>query len=152
MSQDKIKSTKFLTRNSVLEEARSWLGAPFRHQGRNRAHGVDCVGLAIMVQKAHDPDWDHDITNYRREPDQGYFLSLFRELMVEKPIADRLPGDILLMRDRRFTCHCVFYDVKSGTEFIVHSYALRRKVVEEQLSTEWRNNTTHCFEFKGITD
>lgn len=31
----------------LADEARSWLGCPYVHQGRNR-HGIDCVGLIVM--------------------------------------------------------------------------------------------------------
>jgi hypothetical protein len=155
MFQDRTKLPEHptrLDRLQIVQEARSWLGRPFRHQGREWAHGVDCVGLVIKIQSALDPSWEYDVTDYRREPKQQEFIQNFRDLMVEKNPADRLPGDVLLMRDRRFTCHCVVYDVNSSEEYIIHSYALRRKVVEEPLSAEWKNNITHCFEFKGIVD
>ena len=139
-------------RQKILAEARTWLDVPFRHQGRNRAHGIDCVGLVIKVAEEFNLLGGFDVSDYRREPDQYKFLDHFKEQMSEKLPADRKPGDVLLMRDRVFTCHSVFYDVVNGKEMIVHSFATRRKVVEEELTDEWRRNITHCFEYKGVDD
>jgi cell wall-associated NlpC family hydrolase len=34
--------------NVIVSAARSWLGVPWRHQGRTR-QGVDCAGLVVLV-------------------------------------------------------------------------------------------------------
>lgn len=137
-------------RQQILDEARTWMDIPFRHQGRNRTHGIDCVGLVIKVAEKFDLLKGFDVSDYRREPDQYKFLDHFKEQMQIKPVADRKPGDVLLMRDRVFTCHSVFYDVVKDQERIIHAFATRRKVVEEELTDEWRRNITHCFEYRGV--
>ena len=137
-------------RQKILDEARTWMDIPFRHQGRTRHNGIDCVGLVIKVAEEFNLLGGFDVKNYRREPDQYKFLDHFKEQMVLKPIKDRKPGDVLLMRDNVFTCHSVFYDVVDGQEKIIHAYALRRKVVEEDLTQEWKDNITHCFAYKGV--
>ena len=52
----------------VIDEARGWVGVPFRHQGRDYS-GIDCVGLPIVVgQSLGLFDQRLDIANYGRLP------------------------------------------------------------------------------------
>jgi hypothetical protein len=37
---------------ALVAEARRWLGTPFRHQGRIRGEGVDCIGLVLEPARA----------------------------------------------------------------------------------------------------
>lgn len=142
--------TLLFDRISILEEARSWIGVPWRHQGRNRL-GIDCAGLTIVVA------WGlrlskFNIANYRREPKRDEFIGHFRNNMREKQIADRLPGDVVLIRDQMFTCHSAIVDKEGEQEYIIHAYAKRRKVVREPLTEEWLNRCTHCFAYPGCGD
>lgn len=38
--------------NAIIQEARTWLGTPFKHQGRLKGQGVDCLGLLVGVAAA----------------------------------------------------------------------------------------------------
>jgi hypothetical protein len=52
----------------ILAAARSWLGTPWRHQGRLKGVAVDCGGLIIGVGKELGL-LDFDIRAYGRIPD-----------------------------------------------------------------------------------
>ncbi|MFA7441118.1 MAG: hypothetical protein WCZ66_09115 [Sphingomonadaceae bacterium] len=41
-----------MMRNLVVEEARRWIGTPFRHQGAVHGAGADCAGLVLGVARA----------------------------------------------------------------------------------------------------
>lgn len=138
-------------RQQVVDAARRWVGTKWRHQGRSLVHGIDCAGLVIAIAKELDIS-TFDIYNYQRDPQNDNFIAHFRREMTKRPIADRMPGDILLMRDNMFTCHSVVYDIVDGAEMIIHAYARRRKVVEEPYSKDWQDHTTHCFSFKDLEE
>ena len=138
-------------RQQVVDVARSWVDTRWRHQGRSRVHGIDCAGLVIEVARELGIS-TFDISDYQRDPLNDSFLDHFRREMIKRPIADREPGDILLIRDDMFTCHSVVFDIVGSTEMIIHAYALRRKVVEEVYSPEWQGRTTHCFSFKDLEE
>lgn len=139
------------SRDDIVAEARSWVGTKWRHQGRSRVHGVDCAGLVIAV--AHELGLsEFDIANYRREPRKHIFIQHFRDNMHERAIADRLPGDVLLLRDRQFTCHAAILAMQGGRQSIIHAFAGRRQVVEEDYSADWRGRTTQCFAFPGLDE
>ena len=38
-----------MTRDEIVAQARTWLNAPYRHQGRSKTDGVDCMGFIIGV-------------------------------------------------------------------------------------------------------
>ena len=147
MSPDKTKSVSILTRNNVLAQVRTYMNVPWRHQGRSML-GIDCAGLVIAVARDLGIS-QYDIRNYRREPRPHDFIAAFRANMDEKLIGNRMPGDVILMHDRNFTCHAGFFDIVNGVEMVVHAYALRRKVVEEPLHL-FGQNINYCFSYKGL--
>ena len=137
-----------VNRDQIIQEALSWKGVRFRHQGRTRIHGVDCAGLIIAVAQELGLS-KFDVANYRREPNQEQFIQHFRDQMREKPVVDREPGDIVLLRDNIFTCHTAILD---HNNYMIHAFAARRKVVREQITDEWTGRMTYCFAFPGVDD
>ena len=138
-----------MDRQQVVEEARSWIGVPYRHQGRTRAHGVDCLGLIVVVSHALGLS-DYDTNNYRRDTIHATFLSTFRQEMQPVPIPERSEGDVLIFRQKRFPCHCGILTMKNGVEHFIHAYGRRKGVFEEALPGEWQRRLTHCFRFRGL--
>jgi branched-chain amino acid transport system ATP-binding protein len=55
---------------ALVAEARCWLGTPFRHQGRIRGQGVDCIGLVLEPARALGLT-DYRPGAYSRLPDAG---------------------------------------------------------------------------------
>ena len=53
-----------VTGEAVVAQARTWLGTPWRHQGRS-PRGVDCAGLVVLVARALGLA-DHDVAGYGR--------------------------------------------------------------------------------------
>lgn len=51
----------------IVDEARSWVGTPFRHQARIKGLGVDCVGLLVGVGEVLGLEV-YDQTGYGRQP------------------------------------------------------------------------------------
>ncbi len=139
-----------ITRESLVAEARKWKGVRWRHEGRNE-HGVDCVGLVVMVAKALDR-FNYDVKGYAREPFNLDMLKHFKANMVQKPINDAKPGDVVIFRDNKFPFHVGVLGVKYGELSLIHAYAARKEVVEQLYLPEWSKLALACFEFPGIED
>lgn len=144
-----------VSRSDIVAEARSWLGVPWRHQGRGR-RGVDCAGLVACVGLALGLT-DYDTAAYARRPEGGAFLEHFRRAGRAKPLASMLPGDVLVFRGDVYPCHCGVlaeraYGRGRPVPTVVHAHALRRRVVEEPLAGEWRGRLLLCFAYPGIED
>ena len=145
------------TRENIVAIARSFIGTPWLHQGREW-HGVDCVGIIIKIGHLTGTTFYDTTANYRRFPRPEVFLQHFREELNEKPINQRKHGDVLLLRDEIFTTHSGIFctDGPDGDSF-VHAIALRRGTVEEPITPtiegeELYDRITHCFEFRGVID
>ena len=141
-----------VTREQVVEQARGLVGTTWRHQGRQTATGLDCVGLIVRVYTDLGLSV-HDHTGYGRRGSDPAFLGHFLTAgCTEKPMADRQIGDLIIFNQRITTCHVAFLSVRRGIEYIIHSHASRRQVVEEPFSEEWRKIARHCLQTPGLED
>ena len=137
------------TRAQVVAAARSWDGVPFRHLGRNR-HGIDCLGLAVLVCKDLGLS-SYDLRAYPRRPDHAAFLRHIREAGgIQIPVLAVRPADLLAMKSDRFPCHITIVTEKNGILYIIHAYEPRGKVLEEPLTAEWQKQRVAAFAIPGV--
>lgn len=131
-----------VTRQDIVDEARTYLGVRWHHQGRNRA-GVDCLGLVILV--AHQLGLsEFDSSDYGRIPDgQRLRAGLTEHMDVTRAPQ---PGDVLLMRFEQHPQHVAIVTERG----IIHAYAQVRKVVEHRLDAVWQGRVVAAYSFKGL--
>lgn len=130
------------TRQQIVDEARSYLGCRWHHQGRSRA-GVDCIGLVIRVAHALGLS-TFDIADYSRQPDPTMMRGLLALHM--EPVASPQIGDVLLMKFEREPQHVAIVTDQG----IIHAYAQARRVVEHRLDSLWKSRIVGAYQFKGI--
>jgi hypothetical protein len=118
-----------LTRNQIIEVARSWLGTKWVHQGRSRA-GVDCVGLLIAVGDALGVHYE-DKLGYGRHALSHDFMHHLHRFVVRAPFDAYRPGLIGVFAEKVFPCHVGIFAEKQGHLTLISSRADRRAVVEE---------------------
>lgn len=128
-----------MTPADFIAAARSYVGVPFRHQGRTR-HGVDCIGLVVCA--ARDIGLTlADRTDYPRDPNGLLPLEMARQFApVESPQA----GDILLMRFRGEPQHVA---ILAGAT-LIHGYASIGRVVEHGLDAKWRRRIVATYRLR----
>jgi len=136
---------------NVIQEARSYLGVPWRHQGRTRK-GVDCVGF-ILLALIKSGIKMKEIRGYARTPD-GIAL---KKIMDEEVTTENIPiqedlkvGDILLFRIRHHPQHVALVTDSCTSEFgMIHSFnGGERKVVEHDLVDYWRQKIVAIYRLK----
>lgn len=140
-----------ITNQMVVDEARSYMGIKWRHQGRSRVHGIDCAGLIVCV--AHKLEiTDYDFSAYPKVPDGKSFLKHFKNNLATVRLSPGMrgvmSGDIVVMRDKHYPCHCGFLVIENGKLNVIHARADRHKVVEEPLTPE--HKPVRVFRFHGI--
>jgi len=116
----------------IANEAREWIGTPWRHNQRVKGIGVDCVGLAMAVAEVAGVYLDYG--NYERRPRQdSLYQTLLScpELSPKEWVCDREPGDLLLLRVGRSLCHV---GIVTTNDTYVHASQTAGKVVEAYLS------------------
>ena len=139
------------TRTEIADLARSYLGTPWRHQGRSKK-GVDCVGLVIAVaMDAGILPRDHPIPPYSRFPDnrlQDYFCSH----LVRIPPRQMKNGSVLLFSFHGAPWHAgIVVDVHARA--IVHAFASARKVVYDYADSRAHGRKLFAaFDYPGVTD
>lgn len=134
-----------VTRQQVVDEARTWIGTAHRHQGRLKGIGVDCVGLIIGVAHALNLS-DYDITGYSLRPEKE-MAKYAKEQMTPIAVGNAKAGDVLLMTWNRAQIHLGFL---TDTGSIIHSTAIVGKVVEHSISDSWRAAISGAFRLPGI--
>jgi cell wall-associated NlpC family hydrolase len=116
----------------VVREARSWVGVPFRHQGRDR-NGVDCWGLPVVVLRELGAlPAGFDTTHYPRSPSPG---DLEARLVYCTPLAEPMPGCLIGIRWQRTGAHVAIY---TDTDTLIHALERHQKVIEHGFRGMWR--------------
>lgn len=137
-----------VTRTQIVEKAREYLGTPFRHQGRAKGRGVDCAGLLICVARdlgVRDPAWD--VSHYGHLPNGGQLQDHMARNMQAIALSDSDAGDVLLMSFGNEPQHIA---IKTSKDYIIHSYAQVRKVVEHRVDQQWSSRIVGAFRFNEL--
>ncbi len=132
--------------------ARSWIGTPYVHQASAKGAGADCLGLLRGVWRelfgaepeavpAYSPDWS--------EPQriEALWAAAARHL-VEKPLTQIVPGDVILFRMRAgsVATHLGIVGRTGASASFIHSYS-GHGVLESALTAPWRRRIVAAFEF-----
>lgn len=138
--------------SALVEQARSWRGVPYLHQGRNR-FGADCVGFPLGVYAELGvalPDW----RAYGQEADPDELLRRLRAALgpevAAAPVrfADLQPGDVIVFRfpKTRAPRHLAFVaDRPTGGLNFIESNGNHGCVIERRLDERYLSRVTHVF-------
>lgn len=137
-------------RRAVIDQARSYLGTPWRHQGRSR-RGLDCVGLLVMVCRDLGIS-DYDESGYERLA-KGRSLINAIEARCRK-VTQPQPGDVLCFRYDANPQHVgIATDHPHGGLGMIHAnaragggLALSGRVNECRFATPWPERLVAAFE------
>ena len=144
-------------RADIVAEARTWIGTRYRHQGRSKMLGVDCIGLvggvALNVGVPNATDWAQNrvLHAYARTPDPAMMLRACAMYFDRRAVA--LEGDVLLFALQGEPRHfAIVTETRDGQPWrIVHAYALMavRGVCEQSLPLA-QAKVIAAFSYKGI--
>ena len=125
------------TAEAVVREARTWVGVPLIHQGRNRS-GLDCWGLPIVVLQALGVVLPAGLlaTDYPRLPISGQAEAALKQYCTKLPAV--VPGCLVALRLRRTITHVAIY---TDTDTIIHAMerGTASVVIEHAFRGMWRN-------------
>lgn len=134
--------------NEIVARAKEYDGVRWRHQGRSMETGVDCAGLLACVGK------DLGITNfdslqYSRRPNPRRFKQILLQAGCIPINAGQVAnGDILRLAESKHPVHVGIYEKdERGQEWIIHSWAITRKVVREALTETRRRQIAEVMRY-----
>lgn len=109
-----------VTRAHVVAEARSLIGTPFVHQGRDKGIGMDCVGVLVWIHRVFGfvPDFV-DRRDYPRQPSSDLMGRRLDTHLVRVPRAERQPADVVWLAWARDPQHL---GILVAPDRIVHAY------------------------------
>lgn len=128
----------------IIDQARTYIGVPFRHQGRSRLAGIDCVGLVACVGKDLGII-NHDYTAYSMLPNPEEMRYHLNIALRKVSIKEMEPGDVLYMRFSENPQHVAIYTEKNT---IIHSYLKRKQCVEHILDDVWKKRIVEVYRFR----
>lgn len=144
-------------REDIVATARGWIGTPYRHQASCKGAGADCLGLVRGVWRerhgaepesvpAYTADWSEPSGEER-------LWRAARAHLVEKPVADMAPGDVILfrMRTARVAKHLGIVSRIGAAAAFIHAYS-GHGVIESPLSAPWARRVVACFSFPERAD
>ena len=148
------------TRYEIVDKAREYLKTPFRHQGRMKGKGCDCVGLPLMVAEEFGlldikgvPLRGLDHRDYTPTPVNDMVKQHCDARLRSKPVADIKPGDVVLIKYSAFPTHVgIISDIQGQGLGLIHAYNGLGEVVEHILSEPYRRRIVSAYEFPGVTD
>lgn len=124
-------------RQEIIDTARTWLGTPFRHQGRNSS-GLDCAGLVLVTAKAVNrcpPEFDD--RNYARLPRPDRMKAVLDSNMDRISRADANNGDVVYMTNYLVPQHlAILTDIG-----LIHAFEEIGKVVEHEFDELWSRDS-----------
>ena len=142
-----------LTGNDVVIEARTWIGTPFKHQGRLKHLGVDCVGLIYCVGRdlgIIDADMATQkamkYLSYPEIPKNSIVRRACEDYLVHIHRLKARPGDVILMDFGRVARHVGIF---TGST-IIHVTARTGRCVEHSINQSWKNRFCGYYRYPGL--
>lgn len=123
------------TRADIVRVARSYLGTPFHHMGRQPGLGLDCAGIPICVcRELGTVAPDYDVPPYTPTPDGRTLLEWCNSRL--KRVVQMQPGDMIVTAVDADPQHIgILGDYRHGGLSLIHaaSNASPPRVIETRL-------------------
>lgn len=122
-----------MTRDKVVEIAKSWLRTPYHHRAKLKGHGVDCGQILIAVFSEAGLISDFDTGEYPQDwmlhrDEERYLKSVEKYAhRVEVP----KPGDIALFKFGRCVSHAA---IVVEWPIVIHSYKIAGMVTYDDVT------------------
>jgi NlpC/P60 family putative phage cell wall peptidase len=146
------RANKHMTRDQIIEEARTWVNTKWVHQASLKGDGCDCVGLVRgvfreLTGKDVQVALDYPATWHLFKKDERLYNAA-KEHLEEIPSAEAKPGDVIMFGLRNFPAHHL--GILTGADTFIHSYRDIGKVVEQRLDNTWKDRIRYVFQIPEV--
>ena len=129
-------------RRDIVAAARSFIGVPYRHQGRS-VRGVDCSGLVLLVAAKLNIPMKDSPTAYSNQPTGAQLVAPCEEQCWRPDDQGSLvPGDLVVFwgPTPREPQHFAFIGDGVNGPTMIHSASKFDKVLEHGWNKFWREH------------
>ena len=143
-----------LTRATIVDAARAWIGTPYHHQASRRGIGTDCLGLVRGVWRdLYGSDAETPLAYSRDWAEAGgqeTMLDAASRHLVRIPLSEIEPGDVVVFRLRSGVVakHAA---IVASPSTMVHAME-GAPVCEVSLSHWWRRRIAGAFRFPDLSE
>jgi NlpC/P60 family putative phage cell wall peptidase len=144
--------------HEIVQEARSWLETPYRHQGRLKHIAVDCVGLIVGVGQAlgglsiNPEDWS-EFSRYARTPNPTKMLEGMERFLVPLDLhaVEPAPDGCIAWLEWRedLPMHLGLMATFEGRRTLIHAYQGAGKCVEHGFEAPWPDRVSSWWRYPG---
>jgi len=147
----------------IVEQARTWIGTKYHHQGRLKASdgcsgGVDCVGLLVGIineleirNNQGELLSKYDYQAYKTQPTREKLLAIIGQHLNDVSIEGMIPGDILLFKLWQEPQHVgILSNYPTGGYGFIHCNSSSGSVIEQPLSPTWQRMISNVCRFKQL--
>ena len=142
----------------IQAEARTWVGTPYRHQGKVKGRAVDCVGLILGVGHAlgflniSREEWAR-FASYSRTPNprkMGEAMELFLDALPIGAAEEPPPGAVgwFGWRDE-MPMHLAIIGEFQGRRTMIHAFSHAERCVEHGFVSEWPGRVVSWWAYPG---
>ncbi len=143
-----------MTRQDIIDEARSWAGTRWQHQASLKGVAADCVGLARGVYTELTGNTIQTPMNYPATwhlfKAEEMLYPECQKYMEEISPSEAKPGDILLFGFGKGPASHI--GIMTEPDRFVHSFQDVGKAVESWLDDEWKKRIRFAFRYPGVVD
>lgn len=147
---------RLITGMDLVRAARGYLDTPFKHQGRLKGAGVDCVGLVICAARDLGRDLeremreagftDDDFCRYSQDQD----LATLRTMVASIADPDPVPriGSILIFKILNARSPHMGIKTEHG---VIHAFDRVGRVAEHRIDEVWERVTDSAWRLKEMS-
>lgn len=143
-----------MTRDEIIEVAKTWIGTPYRHQASVLGVGCDCIGLVRGVWReliGPEPEPMRPYSQDWAEAGGDENLLAIGETHFDPIAPDTFArGDVLLFRFRDGV-PAKHVGIATSRDTMIHAHD-RAKVAEIAIIPFWRRRIVAAFRFPGVVD
>jgi NlpC/P60 family putative phage cell wall peptidase len=142
-----------MSRDLIIEIARSWIGTPYIHQASLRGVGCDCLGLLRGVWREVLGSEPCIVPPYSADWAEAGGRETLAEAgckyLIEIPVSEFTSGDVILFRWRENlpAKHCA---IAISKERMIHAHD-GASVAEVTIGPWWKRHIAFAFQFPSRT-
>lgn len=136
----------------IAEVARSFVGVPFHHAARSR-HGMDCVGLLVMVARELGIEHTDDV-HYPMRPKRERLHASLKGAGLAQVEGEPCPGDVLAFyasESLRVPYHVGILGRSAAGPSLIHAARHPGRVVEITFAGSWLKKHESTWRYPGAS-
>ena len=129
-----LQQNKTTIEQVIIDNARTWIGTPWRHNQQKKGVGVDCVRFLEAVARESGIVIPALPENYNRIAQNNAMKRYLIQHFERVPHSERRMADVLLFQPNGLNNHI---GIATSATTVIHASQRDQKVVEHNLDGIW---------------